>query len=136
MKHIKTTWVLLALVCIFLAFCFGMSRGRSASDGTQRITTEKSGVSVPDRMIGADPNALPARSPGAVVNINTATPEELTSLPGIGETLAQRILDYRQAHGSFPCIEAMMNVDGIGEGRFEMIRNYVTVEENNEDTGS
>ncbi len=135
MKHLKIAWLLLAIVCIFFAFCFGMSRGVGKTSGVQQIVTERSGATVLERLTGADPFALPERSLGAVVNINTADLTELTSLPGIGETLARRILDYRREHGPFSCTEALMNVDGIGQGRFEMIRNYVTVEEQHEDTG-
>ena len=135
MKHPKFLWLLLAIVCVFFAFCFGMSRGKGAGGG-QQIVTEKQNVTVQERLTGADPSALPERSLGETVNINTADLTALASLPGIGETLAQRILDYREQHGNFSCVEALMNVDGIGEGRFEMVRNYVIVEEPNEDTGS
>ncbi len=61
------------------------------------------------------------------VNINTASLEDLMQLPGIGEVLAQRILDYRDTHGGFSSIEELMNVSGIGEKRFNAVRDSITV---------
>jgi competence protein ComEA len=72
----------------------------------------------------------PSRSvtiPGGLVNINTATQAELEGLPEIGPTLAQRIVEYRQAHGPFATIEAIQDVEGIGEGVFEKIKGLITV---------
>jgi competence protein ComEA len=70
------------------------------------------------------PSAQPA--PGGKVNINTADLVALESLPGIGPSLAQRILDYRQAHGSFARIEDIMEVSGIGPATFEGLRDLIT----------
>jgi competence protein ComEA len=64
---------------------------------------------------------------GGPVDINTATQEMLESLPGIGPTLAQRIIDYRQANGPFASIEAIQDVSGIGPGIFEKIKDLITV---------
>jgi competence protein ComEA len=50
-----------------------------------------------------------------LVNINTATLEQLDSLPGVGPVTAQKILDWRTAHGSFTAIDELLEVDGIGE---------------------
>ena len=61
------------------------------------------------------------------ININRAEPWLLEALPGIGEVLAQRIVDYRSDNGSFRIIEDLLKVSGIGPATFENIKNYVTV---------
>lgn len=63
-----------------------------------------------------------------LTNINLATKIELLSLPGIGETYAQRILDYREEHGPFKTIEDIMKVRGIGESKFAELKDRITVE--------
>jgi comEA protein len=66
---------------------------------------------------------------GDLVDINTATVEELDTLPGIGPTTAQKIIDYREENGPFFSIEEIMNVSGIGPSTFEEIQDLITVGE-------
>ncbi|HVN14908.1 MAG TPA: helix-hairpin-helix domain-containing protein [Anaerolineales bacterium] len=66
-------------------------------------------------------------SSGDLVNINTATLDELDTLPGIGPTTAQKIVDYRTQHGPFQRIEDIMNVSGIGPATFDKLQNLITV---------
>ncbi len=61
------------------------------------------------------------------VNINTATMEQLTSLPGIGPVLAQRIIDYRQSNGPFETVSQLTMVSGIGLETLEKLLDYITV---------
>ena len=62
-----------------------------------------------------------------VVNINTASSQELETLPGIGEVTARRIIDHREAHGPFETIEDIQNVPGIGLKTFEAIQDSIGV---------
>lgn len=62
-----------------------------------------------------------------VVNINTASQTELETLPGIGPSLALRIINYREENGKFSNIDEIKNVSGIGDGKFNDIKNYITV---------
>jgi len=64
----------------------------------------------------------------AQVNLNTATAEQLETLPGIGPDLARRILDYRADNGPFKNIEGLLNVKGIGDGKLAQLRDMVTVD--------
>ena len=75
------------------------------------------------------PKATKPREPEITfpVNINTATARELDALPGIGEVLAQRIIDYRNAHGPFGSVDALINVKGIGEKKLADLKPYATV---------
>ena len=69
----------------------------------------------------------PAVKPSGVVNVNTATAEQLAFLPRTGAKAAQRIADYRKAHGSFQRVEDLMEVKGVGEKQLNALRPYITV---------
>jgi competence protein ComEA len=84
------------------------------------------------------PKATPARARGSVVkparatasspvNLNTATTNDLQTLPGIGKSTAARILEYRQKNGGFRKIEDLMNVKGIGEKSFLKLKPLITL---------
>jgi competence protein ComEA len=63
----------------------------------------------------------------AVVNVNTATKEELTTIKGIGDKRAQEIIDYRKKNGDFKSVDELEKVPGIGPGTMKQIRSQVTV---------
>ena len=73
------------------------------------------------------PSTRETNAPAAMVNLNTATADELQTLPGIGAATAARILEYRQKNGPFKKIEELMNVRGVGEKSFLKLRSQITV---------
>ena len=81
----------------------------------------------PDSVRAVKLPTLPAPGAGGLLNINTATQAELETLPGIGPVTAQHIIEYRQANGPFPDIEAIQDVPGIGPKTFEEIKDLISV---------
>jgi competence protein ComEA len=82
-------------------------------------------VQTPTSTGGTPASVLPADN--EKINLNTATREELESLPGIGPVLAQRIIEYRETHGPFQSVDELRNVDGIGPALLEKIRDLVEI---------
>jgi len=66
--------------------------------------------------------------PAQPIDINRASAEELTAIPGVGMTIAQRIVDFREKNGPFRRVEDLLKVKGIGEKSLEKIRPHVKVE--------
>lgn len=107
-------------------------------DGEQLVIPYKPGEE-PSAVTGAatqNPFVLPgsateqpstSSSDVELININTATLEELDSLPGIGPTIAARIIEYREANGPFLTIEDILNVSGIGPATFDQIKDLISV---------
>lgn len=69
--------------------------------------------------------SAPAKSSN-LININTADATQLQALPGIGPAIAERIIQYRQAHGPFKNTEDIKNVQGIGDKKYEAIKDLIT----------
>ena len=68
-----------------------------------------------------------AAAPAQVVNVNAASVAQFEALPGIGPSMAQRIVSYREKNGPFKKLEDLMNVQGIGEKSFLKLRPFLTL---------
>ena len=77
--------------------------------------------------IVVEENTTSSSKSGQVVNINKASESELETLPGIGASLAGRIVEYRSQNGRFASVEDIKNVSGIGESKFNSIRDFISV---------
>lgn len=135
--------VILGLLASFtLGFFVGSEQ--LASAGRTAVTVEAEAKPEPQSIPEEAPedsqeepeHAAGAAASGEPLDLNCATLEELETLPGIGPELAQRILDYREAYGPFLTTDQIMEVSGIGEKRYEALKERITVEEQDEDIGS
>lgn len=123
----KPQWILVGITCAFLCFTAGIFLGRnyfrdyipidqvmeSKEDTSVKNDTEKDGR----------------------IDLNTATLNQLQLLPGVGESTAENIINYRIINNGFSSVEELKNVKGIGEKKFSQIIPYVKVGGNYENTG-
>lgn len=122
MKNTGTFWLVLIL-CISLAFTAGLFIGRNANHTDISLSSRPTET-------GTSTETSSQQSSDVItglININTATCEELQTLPGIGEVIARRIVDYREENGNFQTVQDIAQVDGIGAKRLEAIIDLITV---------
>lgn len=131
MKRINFPILILIFSGIFAGFLIGVFVGRSG--GGQTLYVAPTATILPSSELTeameeteaveeTEPPQAPVR-----ININTADVQTLMKIPGVGETLAREIVDYRKEWGKFITLEELMEVDGIGEKKFEKIKEYVIV---------
>ncbi|WP_385634401.1 helix-hairpin-helix domain-containing protein [Streptomyces sp. SudanB5_2050] len=107
----------------------GLNRARFLVDGEQVVVGAPAppagtGPAGPGGVGGSGGTAAGA-APAAPVSLNTATADQLDTLPGVGPVLAQHIIDYRTRQGGFRSVDELREVNGIGERRFADLRNLV-----------
>lgn len=119
-KIARAEWLLLAVTALFLCLLLALFwRDRTAMTPDRTGTAVETEIQVPQEDIQPDLSPL---------DLNSATAEELAQLPGIGEKLARRIVEYRAENGPFEAVEEIMEVSGIGEGKFTALEDRITVD--------
>ncbi|MGW1210653.1 helix-hairpin-helix domain-containing protein [Streptomyces sp. NPDC002499] len=106
----------------------GLNRARFLVDGEQVVVGGPAGAAAPGAVPGAAAGSVGSAAgaaPVAPVALNTATVDQLDTLPGVGPVLAQHIIDYRTQHGGFRSVDELREVNGIGDRRFADLRNLV-----------
>ena len=113
---------------LFLYICVGFAAGILFSSGTDFIVSASRTTRpiAPVATATSSPTGGAAEADQKLLDINSATLQDLMALPGIGKAYAQAILDYREAHHGFLYLEELMDVKGIGTKRFEALRPFLT----------
>ena len=107
----------------------GVNLAAKAIDGSQ-VYFPRRGLSGGPSLGTAPPTSRSSRvkQPSGVIDINSADTSQLQTLPGIGTSMAQRIVDFRTEHGTFRSVEDLLAVQGFGKSRLEKIRQWLTAE--------
>lgn len=125
-----SAYTLAMVTFVFAALLFGILIGRGLDDSDVSFELPDTYTSAPT--ISKDetkPSQQTNITTGIKININTATIEELSALPGIGPVLAQSIIDYRTENGPYRSASDLLNVHGLGQKKLDGILEYITVED-------
>jgi len=119
---------LVVTTLVFAAFTIGFFLGRNQNKNEISVSVPEKFTTVPT--IESQSETAPSEETTGIsfpIFINQAGKEEFMALPGIGEVLAGRIIDYREENGSFSSLEDLLNVEGVGKKRLEEIIDLITI---------
>ncbi|MGC3971065.1 MAG: helix-hairpin-helix domain-containing protein [Pirellulales bacterium] len=110
---------MLVVVAVWWIRNGGLEGKLTEKDAPRPKTSETSG--------GGSSHSKPTRSAAFIVDVNTAAVPELIELPGVGQAIAERIVEYRKQNGPFETVDELQNVTGIGPKTLEAIRPHAKV---------
>lgn len=114
--------LLFATAILFMGLMLGILIGRFTSVQTIVVQNQENAHST-----HTQPTTNQINDSYGKININTASVEELSMLPGIGKTYAERIVAHRLRYGLFLSVDDLLNIKGIGEKKLELMKPYITV---------
>jgi competence ComEA-like helix-hairpin-helix protein len=115
------------LTCLFLMFTLGFFLGKNSKHETVHLSVLPTDASHNTALMPASPAESPSDPVVFPVDINLADAHQLSALPGIGETISERILAYRELNGPFERSEELLNVEGIGTVKLEALLDFITI---------
>ena len=136
MKLTKLERAALLITLVLVVFVAGFFVGRKTMPGEFSLSQMEPAAPSTSPSMDADTDTdtntdmdtpEPSRQADEILDLNAATREQLEALPGIGQVMAQRILDYREESGGFHSVEELKNVSGIGDKTYEALKDLVKV---------
>ena len=118
----KASIILLVILLIFMGALTGYLAGHRITNKDTIVSVEK----LPPKDTKLESTGPSAITADGKIDINIASVGQLLVLPNIGETLAKRIVDYRNQNGPFATVDDLLLVKGIGQKRLEQLRDYIT----------